>query len=297
MSRARRSYLRTITGTHRGEAPLLLPPHVPVWGLRQQAGEELESISGTPHPQATVDFVQPPSRRVDEPVKESRDERTTAEMRPPPKPPDVPSISRPASAQPPPANVAPPKPGAVEPQNRRQAVVTSHWPATVSQPKPARTAPETSSPRPVSRLEPGTERLVPKLSRLNVGEPAHVEPPARATAPAASETAQPRLHAPGAPAPPAQFRQSAPPPNPAKTGEKPANPVRGLAPIAPSNANRPPVAAQPRPSERGNSIHIGSVDVHITAPPVAAPRTAARRAVPVSPLSRGFMTPIGLRQG
>lgn len=65
---------------------------------------------------------------------------------------------------------------------------------------------------------------------------------------------------------------------------------------------RPPEPRPPAPKAEQRqkaSIHIGSIEVHITPTPPSAPpaRTPAAQPQPASSLSRGFTSPFGIRQG
>jgi hypothetical protein len=55
----------------------------------------------------------------------------------------------------------------------------------------------------------------------------------------------------------------------------------------------------PTPPPPANSVHIGTIDIHITPPPTPAiqPVATAPKPVALSPLARGFTSSFGLRQG
>lgn len=61
------------------------------------------------------------------------------------------------------------------------------------------------------------------------------------------------------------------------------------------------IAPTPSPSltPKGNTVHIGSIDIHIVPPPTAPPKVTPTVSKPVSTssLSRGFTSSFGLRQG
>jgi hypothetical protein len=89
---------------------------------------------------------------------------------------------------------------------------------------------------------------------------------------------------------PPAFGNAKPQPRPARAAE--------MNPLVPAPQPQRPVAAAPSQPRSGNTVHIGTVDIHI-APP-SFPHKAAPARVPaaaVSSLARGFLTSIGLRQG
>ncbi len=80
--------------------------------------------------------------------------------------------------------------------------------------------------------------------------------------------------------------------------EPPSAPPAETNSLAPAPQAHQPAAALPPQPRRGNTVHIGTVDIHIAPPSV--PRTTAPARVPaasVPSLARGFQTSIGLRQG
>ena len=73
-----------------------------------------------------------------------------------------------------------------------------------------------------------------------------------------------------------------------RTSEQPRETTR-----EPTRATPTAVATAP---DRFTSIHIGSVEVEIVAPPPASAEPAAAAPAPLAPLARGLSTSIGLRQ-
>jgi len=299
MKRSRRSYLRSIAGLERSPGPLLVPPHVPRWGLRQPVVEEPEAPA-VPAPAARpaqLEFIQPVSARPPEAL---------AEHREPPMP--VFPAEAPREAQPVsnivettlpetiPPRSAPPAAEVVGPPQNLQptAIRTARQQRDARPVTPATPQADAAPPRPVAAPAPVSLRPhVPPRYVPGTVEPVSTEPRPRLSPPVSAEAP---THSPSSPPlTPSVPTPSAPPARAAAEAPIP-RPLPALAP-PPVHASRPTVSAQPRAPEGGNSIHIGTIDVHITRPVPAPQRTAPRRSAPVSALSRGFTTPFGLRQG
>lgn len=93
-----------------------------------------------------------------------------------------------------------------------------------------------------------------------------------------------------------RIEPAAPPVTPPPSAVEPvhaAPPATSVNAITP--ATGPPLQSHTRRDEpAGQTIHIGTIDVHIAAP---APKAPVRRTAPASNLARGFVASFGLRQG
>jgi hypothetical protein len=65
-----------------------------------------------------------------------------------------------------------------------------------------------------------------------------------------------------------------------------------IASAPPARGAAVPQAGQPTPVPSEPSLKIGTIEVHIEAPPRVAARPSA-----TAPLARGFLSTLGLRQG
>ena len=300
----RRSYLRTIAGMGRGSTPLLLPPHLPAWGLpfappaepvsgqrpgdsnpaepAPKRGFERGPISPGEKMEAVVDVAARLAQRS--PRRTSSSEPFRLENPLSPTSPRVPAMPADSAV----VAVQPIEPARLESQilHPLSVVNDSERPASTVLPAPA---PPLVSPNSVAEtiLPPPRTETVAVNTRKGQVEIEFVR----------AETKERMLES----APPAKSSDSLTSgaggsARAAEVTPRGPDPVRPIAaPLAaprPASLFPPPPAATPP----GGGIHIGKIDVHI-APPALPPKPAPRGTTPVTALSRGFTAPFGLRQG
>lgn len=312
---APRSYLAGIASRTRAGAPALAPPRrlPPAWGGVHDRATPDERSAGRSAPRG-ADITPPPKPEtprlahtqapVTAPPPVSLETRSWTPA-PPPMVAPPPAISEKPLEPPSPAPSLLPVPprtwGAAleqqEPSARMAGPTAAAMPAPTQEPAPQR------APRATRRQEAPADPLSVAGAALQaamqwIGQPAPGDVPPPPAAPARA--------APPAQTPALQRTQAA---SPVATHEN--TPIGRAEPIAarlPAEQRARPALPQPPRTPSSRSIHIGTIEVHVEPPgSAAAPplpiRREERRAPPAAtgappaPLSRGFTSTIGLRQG
>jgi hypothetical protein len=314
------SYFRALLNPAGTGGAALRPVHIPAWGLAPAPTPEAKAAV---EPESSPGKVQrPPEAPPIEVPRNAAKHVTQPGSAAPPRVPVPPAAARRAEK-------LPEAPEAKRAEFHRIAVSAS--PALPLQPgkavSPPAEIPPSSKPEPrtTSRLEaPHSVSLPPSSPRSAPATSANGAMAAFVQAASASELSLSALHstvepgstqhrqAPTALRPSrlststdssAHLRQTEPPLVPpaspiGKPQHIPARVHAELHPLVSAPQPNPPAANSPTQPRSGNTVHIGTVDIHI-APPPLAPKAAPVRvpATAVSSLARGFQTSIGLRQG
>ena len=322
---ARTSYLRAIAG-QTAPASALRPPRIPLWGRPRISGLDFPSTSLDPQA-TTSDSDRPVSDLRAEPNPSDRSIRSSGVSieTSAPRSPESRSAKMPSLDAPPVAQVS-------DVQRTIPRAEASSHPSSSNEVR----KPDASPAVHTSTVNPMTPRLESVASRQETASPAGPDSPrqkilrgehSQAFAPQVSVNI-PLQHAPHAVlSPEASLQPKIRARNAAlnttaeeeararpeslsprlemhsrreaeEAPDRRASALRQTASLFPSpeRASGPTKNPDDRPS--GNSIHIGSVDIHITPPPAPAPRQAPRqRTAAVTAMSRGFMSSFGLSQG